>query len=308
MFMLGEDPKPIDNMTIEFVKDATTSISAQLKTSQGGMEFPRSKKSYVSGLIVPGACVWTISAEPDVVVPWNEDPTQEIDIAPAPEPAVSGPFGGLYLSKGYLTKIGDNYTITGNDQLEILKYYGESWWAGNVKHYHKWSDEMAASVIDGCSVPSLEQYNTIFGVSSAREGATVNEVGGKHYSRISVDLTGSEYESYGFSGNNTIKGILLFPDGANITCTELTAFDNSEYTDIISYSSYLNLCSDTIGCAFLPCAGSCFCALTSDEEWMDAGTGTTYWTSSYPSSGFAYTALGGITDREISAFPVRLVK
>ena len=86
MFMLGEDPKPIDNMTIEFVKDATTSISAQLKTSQGGMEFPRSKKSYVSGLIVPGACVWTISAEPDVVVPWNEVPTQDIDIAPAVTP------------------------------------------------------------------------------------------------------------------------------------------------------------------------------------------------------------------------------
>ena len=57
-----------------------------LKTTQGNITFPRSKKSYVSGLIVPGACVWTISAEPDVVVPWNEVPTQDIDIAPAVTP------------------------------------------------------------------------------------------------------------------------------------------------------------------------------------------------------------------------------
>jgi hypothetical protein len=81
MFMLGEDPKEIDGLTIEFVTDATTSIQADLKTTQGNITFPRSKKSYVSGLIVPGACVWTISAEPDAVTTWGES-SSSIDIGP----------------------------------------------------------------------------------------------------------------------------------------------------------------------------------------------------------------------------------
>ena len=84
VFLLGDESTTaadIDNLTIELITDATTSIQADLKTTAGNMTFPRSKKSYVTGLIVPGACVWTISAEPDAVTTWGES-SSSIDIGP----------------------------------------------------------------------------------------------------------------------------------------------------------------------------------------------------------------------------------
>ena len=96
MFLLGEDPKAIDNMTIEFVTDASTSIKTQLKVKSGNnsvdMMFPRSKKSYVTGLIVPGSSVWTISAVPDTVTAWElEEMTVEVEDAnPTPNPGGGG--------------------------------------------------------------------------------------------------------------------------------------------------------------------------------------------------------------------------
>ena len=94
MFLLGEDPKTIDNMTMEFVTDASTSIKTKLKVKSGNnsvdMMFPRSKKSFVTGLIVPGSSVWTISAVPDTVTAWElEEMTVEVEDAnanPNPNP------------------------------------------------------------------------------------------------------------------------------------------------------------------------------------------------------------------------------
>lgn len=86
IFMLGEDPKAIDNMTIEFITDASTSIKTKLKVKSGNnsvdMMFPRSKKSFVTGLLVPGSSVWTISAVPDAVTAWEqEEMTVEVEDA-----------------------------------------------------------------------------------------------------------------------------------------------------------------------------------------------------------------------------------
>ena len=81
VFMLGledsTDPD-IDNVTIEFVTtgadaNTTNSIKAKLKTTQGVMAFPRGKKSYVTGFLIPGASAWTISAVPDVITAWGEE-------------------------------------------------------------------------------------------------------------------------------------------------------------------------------------------------------------------------------------------
>ena len=73
-------------MTIEFVTtgadaNTTNSIKAKLKTTQGVMAFPRGKKSYVTGLLIPGASVWTISAVPDTITAWDpEYKTVEVEI------------------------------------------------------------------------------------------------------------------------------------------------------------------------------------------------------------------------------------
>ena len=84
VFLLGDESTTaadIDNLSIELVTNSTTSLQADLKTTQGNITFPRSKKSYVTGLIVPGACAWTISAEPDAVTAWGES-SSNIDLGP----------------------------------------------------------------------------------------------------------------------------------------------------------------------------------------------------------------------------------
>lgn len=80
VFMLGlqsSTSPDITNMDIEFVTGTSTSIKAKLTTTQGAMAFPRGKKSYVTGLIIPGACVWTLSAVPDAITAWG---TEDLDV------------------------------------------------------------------------------------------------------------------------------------------------------------------------------------------------------------------------------------
>lgn len=109
VFMLGKEnanDAVISDMTIEFVTgadaEATKSIKTKLQTSQGLMEFPRAKKSYVTGLLIPGECVWTISAVPDTVTAWDqEDMTVEVeDATPAPNPGGGGGGGDHRSTEG----------------------------------------------------------------------------------------------------------------------------------------------------------------------------------------------------------------
>lgn len=83
VFMLGVESATnvnISDMSIEFVTDATTSIKTLLKTTAGNMVFPRGKKSYVAGMIIPGKEVWTISPEPISISAWvTEALTVEVE-------------------------------------------------------------------------------------------------------------------------------------------------------------------------------------------------------------------------------------
>ena len=301
LFMLGdENPSAtdIDNLTIELITDDDTSIQSVLKTTAGNMTFPRSKKSYVTGLIVPGACVWTISAEPDAVTAWNES-SSSIDIGPAQELPVSGPFGGLYLSKGYLKETAaDTYKLTGNDQLEIIKYYGEDL-SSTPNYYHSCDEDLTAINIDGFTVPTSVQWNTIIGYDNSRIGATVNGAEGKHYLLVIVDLVGSSYESYGLPGSSgvsgVIKGMLLFPDGANITLSELTDDQlmdtlQNTFTPTIAYDRLMELCNEANGCAFLPCAGHVL-DLESDVQWETGGDMGWYVSTSANNSNSPYACM-----------------
>ena len=273
------------------------------------------------------AIAWDRSASFDAAIPGGDR------INWMEERGLCGPFGGLYLSKGYLTRTSDGFTLSGNDQLEILKYYGEDI-TGNVIHYHEWQ-EIAPVTIDTFSVPDLDQWRMIMGynyeggATILRPGATVNGESGKHYAIVTVDLTGSIYESYGFSGYNTINGVLLLPDGVYINCVDLTEFDNptnwqtvhlAEENDpaftlpnVITYDQLLSLCDTDKGCAFLPCAGERYKNeyYTSENTYLEAGIVAGYWSSTklYDNRpGPAYsTDFTVMAASEMFDYPVRMV-
>ena len=210
------------------------------------------------------------------------------DITWTTDYGMNGTFGGIYLSKGYLTKTADGYAMSGDDQLEVLKYYEAASVTSLPQYYHAYETSMAGTSVEGFTVPTQTQWESIIGTT--RAGAKINGEAGKHYAKVTIDLTGTEYESYGLSGNNTIKGLLLFPDGAEIYVPELleiedisTVLDNADddFSVELTFERLQRLCGGAQGCAFLPCAGKY------DSGWTQGGTGIDYLTvgktgGSYP--------------------------
>ncbi len=226
---------------------------------------------YGSGTIIPG----------EDKIDWTEDP------------GMVGPFGGLYLSKGYLIKTVDGYSISEDDQLEVLKYYGAASITSLPQYYHAYETSMAGATVEGFTVPTQTQWESILGTT--RTGAKINGEAGKHYAKVTVDLTGTEYESYALSGSNTIKGLLLFPDGADKYIPELLEIEDlsivldnvdDDYSVDLTYERLQRLCEGAQGCAFLPCAGKY------DSDWTQGGTSIDYLTEG---------KAGG-------SYPVRMVK
>ena len=268
------------------------------------------------GLLNPSKykTVFSISIDSQTVTEYNFS-------VPGNVPGYSGPFGNLYFSKGYLTQTGeDSFTVSGDDQLEILKYFGEDF-SVFPTHYLEWTSSYTAS-ISGFSVPTQEQSMMIIGygsenpgsagpLASFRPGATVNGEANKHYALVYVNLSGTPYEEYGFSGDNTIQGLLLFPDGADLQCPELSFFDAiyGGTAGTLSYDRLLSLCQGVNGCAFLPSAGMCF-TLSPTINWDYAGMGRFYWTSSEGSHHGTVYRFGddGAVDYSIYRYPIRLVK
>lgn len=232
------------------------------------------------------------------------------DIAWTEDPGMAGPFGGLYMSKGYLVKTSDGYGINSDDQLEVLRYYGAESVTSMPQFYHQWETATASAAVDGFTVPSVEQWESIIGMT--RAGATVNRAVGKHYAAVTVDLTDSEYEAYGFDG--AIRGFLLFPDGAELYLNELvdmdieTVLDNplDDFSLTLTYDRLKLLCEGGSACAFLPCAGE----YAIDDTWAEGGTSALYWTSSCP-EGYAANSVHapdiGLDDIAYR-YPIRMVK
>ena len=200
-----------------------------------------------------------------------------------PMPGLSGPFGGMYLSPGYLRHTGDGYSISGDDQLLILKFFKNESIGGNTYYYHLWSSSLRNINIGGFVVPSMEQWLDIVGTT--RKGATVNGIKGKHYAKVTVNLVGSDYETYG----NTIKGLLLFPDNAVFYLQELLSLNIDNVLDnpadnfsvTMTYDRLMRLCGEAYCCAFLPCAGY----YAAGWEWINFGVEGNYWATYKGGSG-----------------------
>lgn len=95
---------------------------------------------------------------------------------------------------------------------------------------------------DGWRLPSKAEWDELIGTT--RTGSTVNNSSGKHYVLI------------GLSDGVVSNGLLVFPDGENITGTSLNDFDTpslnvpSNNITTVQLNNYLNQ-----GCVFLPCFG-----------------------------------------------------
>ena len=218
------------------------------------------------------------------------------------ESGIVGPFGGLYLTKGYLTKTDGGYTLTGDDQLEILQYYNAESLSATPRHFLQSSDLPAsAAPFPGFAVPTQAEWETILGTAaSPRTGATVNNSAGKRYAKVTVDLTGTDYEAYGF--DQAIKGVLVFPDGKDLYCWDITVFDtpDDDFTSTISQADLASLMSR--GCAFLPCAGEY------SGGWQDGGSAGFYWSGDATATQLVLNAAGITFGTSASYAPARMIK
>lgn len=314
-------PETYNDLSITFnVKQDLTDasyISRTLKLKTAGatgtyVTFPQCAKHRIYGLalsaedwdiltVVCDDIDWDDEYTGPVVIPesvsWDDDFTGSATILDpinwSIDPEISGPYGGLYISNGYLAKLADGYSLSGNDQMAIIQYSTEDL-TSTPRHYLS-SEEAAAgaSSLIGYSVPTQAQWETIFGTT--RTGAIVNDAATtpRHYAKVTVDLTGTDYETYSPTGDATVKGILLLPDNANIHCFELTLFDtpDDDFSNAITYAQLQNLCSGAYACAFLPC--------TSAE-------GGSYLSSLlFSATGSIEITIGTLPDGK---YPVRLVK
>ena len=217
-----------------------------------------------------------------------------------------GMMNGLYLTRGYLTR--DPVTsvdpaqvsLSGTEQLEVISYISahedNNYISQHLKFvapkfYFSWTDlgkimtgdsafdsstgfGDAVLTLDGVKyrVPTALEWNmmTLFD----RPGAIVNGTAGRRFSKVTVNLTGSEYTTYGSS----VEGLLLYPDGGTFDCDAITNFNDASdtYSSEISYSEYLKLCASSTGCVFLPAAYDC-----SIYTWFDNGH---YWSSTLSTS------------------------
>ena len=245
-----------------------------------------------------------------------------------------GTMGGYYLTRGYLTRnpvssVNPAETsLSGTDQMETLSYFDLSVTSEAYRFYINWKDlgkiMTGNSEFDGSTgfedatltfsgdahtyhVPSREEWMKI--TTFDRPGATVNGTANRRYSKVTVNLSGSNYSGIGNSG--TINGLLLYPDGGTFTTTA-TNFNtkNSAFSEI-SYAEYRSLCDSPTGCVFLPCAGY----INAAGNGTSGGSYACYWSSTWFNSSDACRLL--VSDMDINHglhftknyyVPVRLIR
>jgi hypothetical protein len=223
-----------------------------------------------------------------------------------------GTMGGYYLTRGYLAR--DTATsvnpaemfLSGTDQMEVLSYYDKSIGGEGKKFYFNWTElgtimtgtdfdgstgfENAVLTLDGIAyhVPSREEWMKM--TTFDRPGATVNGAANRRFSKVKVNLAGSNYSGINFSGE--INGLLLYPDGGTFTTTATNFNTKDSGFSEIPYAEYRNLCDSPTGCVFLPCAGY----LGSTASGSFGGTTGYYWSSTRYSNSNACRLIVGDGD------------
>ena len=279
------DVETEDNRLTGYLSDGVThgssvenKITKNITTTQGNMILSAGKKYVVKlhlGLTSvkfdADVAVWDDTTYPDPVdvnLPDNAGTTP-------PTPTVAS-FRGYDVSKGLLERTvvssEASYSLTtGDNQFEILGYYGVDENLG--KYYHQWTklkeelgsdadgniDASSNKLPDGWTMPSSAVWNTI--VFGNATGITVNEQAVAYgYALVSVTV-----------GTQTVPSLLLVPDNTAIELASLSGketYFNEEDGDYgfdkiaLSSDDYTYLMGKD--CRFLPITGQYW-----DTEWRD---------------------------------------
>lgn len=190
-------------------------------------------------------------------------------------PKRSRAFADLYIAPAPLYYNGTTFTIKDNDwNHDSFNDTDNGWGKRNGSYYFSFHDLCSyfSSTTDGSSdidnihtisyggyddwrVPTVSEWQAI--ISTTRAGSKVNDDESRHYAVI--QLTGVNH-----ANNLNPSGLLLFPDGEDISGKALS------YTDCFNYTTtgftadeltvYLNQ-----GCVFIPFSGS----YASNSTWHD---------------------------------------
>jgi hypothetical protein len=242
-------------------------------------------------------------------------------------------FGGLSIA-GFLynhdeESNDEKYYGLLTDPLELLKHYNHNY--TDAQYYFCWNDIVynipKLFTAEGITIGDYKydvptggksgQWNTIVGTT--RTGATVNSVPA-HYAFVTV--TGLTTPTYPVT---SIRGLLLFPDDAQISVTNgdgvsLTYFDaaSSTNSNTITVSVLRDL--EAKGCVFLPAAGYSE-IINKEDTWGDLHTGGYYWSRTNYSATYAYALAftydgskytlapkNSIDKKDIAYFPICLIR
>ena len=279
------DVETEDNRLTGYLSDGVThgsrvenKITKNITTTQGNMILSAGKKYVVKlhlGLTSvkfdADVAVWDDTTYPDPVdvnLPDNAGTTP-------PTPTVAS-FRGYDVSKGLLERTvvssETSYSLTtGDNQFEILGYYGVD--ENKGKYYHQWTklkeelgsdadgniDASSNKLPDGWTMPSSAVWNTI--VFGNATGITLNgQAVAYGYALVSVTV-----------GTQTVPSLLLVPDNTAIELASLSGketYFNEEDGDYgfdkiaLSSDDYTYLMGKD--CRFLPITGQYW-----DKEWRD---------------------------------------
>lgn len=269
-------------------------------------------------------------------------------------------FGNLFISPGILVKTGSTFSLTtAEGALDIMAAYkgtapvegsstGTRYYFSFLELAKYFNNNPSYASTDGVitnevkvsdgvndwGVPTTTELQKIYYKGSyPRTGATVNDVSGRLYAKVRINLSGSAYEGKGLNsvnstatGGDYIVALILFPDYATLTISpsKLTSIDTQNWgfsnldedSECLTYSEYQSLLDD--GCVFLPAAGEYHFETSS---WMMGGSGGYYHTANVgtPAGYAARCFYFQFTSSDVSSssyytskssylYPVRLVR
>ena len=250
----------------------------------------------------------------DGILSWNAVQRAQGMKATLPAPETLGKMAGLYFARGWLNRTSTttvdpaDMSISTGSQMQLLAYYNQDPNTIAKRFYFSWNElgkamtgnpdfngstglEEETLTIGGASyrLPTPEEWRTV--LSGGRLGSTVNGNAHKYYSKVMVNLAGSDYEGEG----GFMLGLLVYPDGGVFECGSVTNFNTgTESFEEISYVEFRKLTDGPAACLFLPRVGQ-----ISGNTWSQQGNSDPpyrygyYWSSRLKDSNNAYCLFVG---------------
>ena len=241
---------------------------------------------------------------------WKLDAPKTVGTETSISGGTAYKFGDAYLTNGILKKTDSTFSIEEDPFVLCTAYGGTDPSQGSssgTRYYFNFIElgqyfsNNASFNENSGNIPAVQtvSYNghnwrmpsqgewAAATTTAGRTGSTVNGTSGARYALVLVDLTGSVHAGEGLtssdgysmeSNSNYMAALLLFPDGATVTCDAISSssINSNSYLDYststVSYTDISTLVSG--GCVVLPAAG-----IYTYRDWDDVGGGI-YWSGS----------------------------